>query len=327
MKTARDDQGATPRRPSANKPEAATLHAVEASLATVLPTTQYFEVDSDAVGARFAVWVTTPPRYEADPHRHYGVIYQPDGNKAAPTTVNSLIFDDPINPIEPFIQVQVGYVGDDSRRMLAVRARDLLPPGEPLEPSTDEGLMEKLVSAGLLSAPDADLYLHNLRNPAGDRFLTFLSDELHPAIAARFRVDDTRLGLHGYSYGGLFASWVAFQRTIFTRIGAGSPGIVPDTSRVFDVYDAESACGADYCGRSLHVTICATELTDSSYYQRGVGLGTMQLLHRLRERPLPALRTTSEIHQNESHATGSALSYFSYLRACWAADDRPIWLA
>ena len=129
-----------------------------------------------------------------------------------------------------------------------------------------------------------------------------------------------------YSYGGLFASWVALQGTIFTRIGAGSPGIVPDTSRVLALYDAEAEAGSDYTGRHLHVTICAKELTDSSYYQRGVGLGTTQLMHRLNDRPLPGLVSSSEIHANESHATGSAISYFSYLRACWPALEPQSWL-
>jgi len=107
------------------------LIEARADLSSVLPTTQYFEIDSRRVGARFGVWVTLPLRYARE-DVDYPVVYQTDGNKAAPTTVPAfgLLRDDPINPIRPFVQVSVGYVGDDVPRRLAVRARDLLPPGD-----------------------------------------------------------------------------------------------------------------------------------------------------------------------------------------------------
>ncbi|MFC5676936.1 alpha/beta hydrolase [Aeromicrobium endophyticum] len=300
------------------------LEPIEASLRSVLPATRYYEVESQAAEARFAVWVTVPPAYDKHPDRRYPVVYQPDGNKSAPTTVNSLLSDDPINPIEPLIQVQVGYTGHDAGRMLAVRARDLVPPGEPLDPANaSEEAMESLVAANLLAEPDAAYYLHNLRHPAADRFLAFLAEELHPLIAAELRVDETRLGLHGYSYGGLFAAWVAMQRTIFSRIGVGSPGILPDTSQVLHRYDQEHASDADHAGRELHVTVCESELTVSPYYQRLIGAGTTQLLGRLAQTPLRGLTYSSRVMAHESHATGSVASYYSYLRACWPSVNPP----
>ena len=162
---------------------------LEPPMSTMLPATRYFEVESPSVGARFGVWVTTPPRYDAEPDAMYPVIYQPDANVAVPLTapVASLLRDDPINPIRPFIQVSVGYVGQDATRGLAVRARDLVPPGEPLSIGVDESSMRELVRAGMLDAEGADLYLHYLRNPAADKFLTFMTEELHPLIAFALR--------------------------------------------------------------------------------------------------------------------------------------------
>jgi predicted alpha/beta superfamily hydrolase len=300
------------------------LEPIEATLRSVLPDTRYYEVESRAAGARFAVWVTVPRLYDRQPDRQFPVVYQPDGNKAAPTTVNALLSDDPISPVEPLIQVQVGYAGRDAGRMLVLRARDLVPPGEPLDATNaSEDAMAKLVAANLLTEADAHDYLQHLRAPAADRFLAFLTTELHPLIAAEFRVDETRLGLHGYSYGGLFAAWVAMQRTIFTRIGAGSPGILPDTSQVLRLYDEEHAGDADHAGRELHVTVCESELTVSPYYQRLVGAGTTQLLGRLAQRPLRGLKHSGHVMAHESHATGSAASYYSYLRACWPSVNPP----
>jgi predicted alpha/beta superfamily hydrolase len=295
------------------------LEQTQPTLALVLPSMRCFEIDSRIVGARFAVFVSLPPRYDLEPDRSYPAVYQPDGNQTARTTTNGLLVDDPIAPIEPLIQVHVGYPLDDVRRGLALRARDLLPPGEPVPDGMDEESVSALATAGLLSQPDAELYLHHLRHPGADRYLRFLTEELHPLIAQRFRVDEQQLGLHGYSYGGLFAAWVAMQHTIFMRIGAGSPGILPDVSQVLTGYDAELAAGTDHTGRMLHVTLFEKELTESATYHHLVGTGTVQLFGRLTTRPLPGLTWSSRILPDESHATGGATSFYSYLRACWSA--------
>lgn len=133
---------------------------LQAPMAATLGGTEYFEVESVNVGARFAVWVTLPLRYGKEPNAVYPVIYQPDGNLSAPLTapVHPLLTEDPINPIVPFIQVNVGYVGEDVKRALAVRARDLLPPGEPLAPGTSPAMMDALVDVGILDKIGADLY-------------------------------------------------------------------------------------------------------------------------------------------------------------------------
>lgn len=289
-------------------------------MSAMLPATRYFEVESSIVGARFGVWVTTPPRYDAEPDTRYPAIYQPDSNMAAPLTAPaaSLLPDDPINPIQPFIQVSVGYVGHDAKR--GCRARDLVPPGEPLSIGVDESSMAELVQAGILDTEGAELYLHYLRNPAGDNFLAFLTDELHPLVAEEFRVDDDALGLHGYSYGGLFATYAALRRTQFRRIGAGSAGIPTERSTVFETYQANLASSADYSNRMLHMTVCEKEITAGSVYQPLVGAGTVEFIRRAEQTPLNGLAFSAKIVPEESHATGLAASWFSFLRTCYAAS-------
>lgn len=283
-----------------------------------LPNTRYFEVASAIAGARYAIWVTVPPQYTSDPDGRYTVLLAPDGNGMAPAAAPrvQMLSMDPIAPIEPLILVCIGYCGADAERTLAVRARDLIPPGEPL-PEGAEQSMSKVVAMGLLDQAGADLYLHYLRNPAADRFLGFITDELFPLIAAAWRVKPGEHGLFGYSYGGLFAAYAALRRpSLVTRIGAGSPGILGGVSRIFDLYRAELTGNADHGGRHLHVTVCETELTVPGYYQAAIGSGTIEFLTLTGTRPLKGLRVTSRIIPLESHATGGLASWADYLRTC-----------
>ncbi|WP_186526283.1 alpha/beta hydrolase-fold protein [Leekyejoonella antrihumi] len=237
----------------------------------------------------------------------------------APHTM--MIRDDPINPIQPHIQVCVGYVGPDVDRQLAVRARDLLPPGEPLLPTTSAESLNLLVEAGLLDADAAKLYLHNLQNPAADKFLAFLVEELHPLITAEFRIDDASTGLFGYSYGGLFAIYAALQRTIFSKVGAGSPGIIGFESKVFQLYDSEAKKDSDYSDRMLHITVNETEITRVSAYQAYVGVGTAEFITHAGKKPLRGHVLSSHIIPAQSHATGNTSSWFSFLRQCYSQES------
>jgi predicted alpha/beta superfamily hydrolase len=290
-------------------------------LSATLPLTSYFEVDSTRAGARYAVWVTVPPTYHTRPDERYPAIYQPDGNMTAPmlATAHPLLDFDPIHPIRSFVSVHVGYAGDDAKRAWAVRARDLLPPDEPLLPGTLEG-RPGLLLTGVLDQAGIDLYAHNLQHPAADRFLAFLTDELHPLLTKQFRIDPDSAGLFGYSYGGLFATYAAMSRSpLFHRIGAGSPGILPGVSRIFAMYRDALASGVDHGGRMLHMTICTPELTVPSYYQPVVAMGTAEFITLAGQQPLKGLQFSSHLISHESHATGLPSAWFSFLRTLYSA--------
>ena len=284
----------------------------------LLPNTRYFEVESVIADARYAVWVTVPPQYEANAEERYTVVFAPDGNGMAPMAAPrmQMLATDPIAPIEPFILVCIGYCGEDAARTLAVRARDLLPPGE-VVPDGVEQSMSKVVEMGLLDRDGADLYLRYLRNPASDKFLAFIVDELFPLIAADWRLKPGDHGLFGYSYGGLFALFVALCRpSLITRVGAGSPGIQPGVSKLFELYRTELTSGADHSGRRLHLTVCETELAVPGYYQASIGAGVAELMMLAGTKPLNGLAATNRIIPLESHATGGPASWADYLRTC-----------
>lgn len=280
----------------------------------MFPHTRYFEIDSIKAGARYAVWITTPKTYAQNPTQAFPAIYSPDGNRNFPYAagLSDLADWDFMDAFEPTIQVCVGYTDEDAGRALAVRARDLLPPSEPLPEGTIEKMQNE--SSSLLDRTGIDLYIHNLKNPVGDRFLAFLTEELHPFVAANYRVDSSNLGLFGHSYGGLFATYAALQRsTVFKNFGASSPGILPERSMVFRAYEDALAKGG-LSTRNLHMTVATREITDPGMYQPGVGAGTIGFVMLAGTKPLKGLNFSSRLIENETHITVKPAAFHSFLR-------------
>lgn len=299
------------------------LRSADPPLESMMAGTHYFEVQSHKVGATFGVWVTTPVRYDLEVDAAFPVIYVLDGNWAGPSFVPSSrrLRDDPIHPIQPFIQVSIGYCGADVGNEDRIRNRDLRPPGEPVHPAF-EAMIDAMASDRSIwkTVEDAEAYKESLHNPCGDAFLAFIVDELHPAIQAAYRIDTSGVGLFGYSYGGLFAAWTALQPSLpFTRIGAGSPGINTPGSAVFKCLDQGFETNDDYLERELHITICELEITAPTFYQQTAQYFG-QFAAAVSVAKPPRLTLTSRIIANETHFTGMVASWWSFLRACYSAQ-------
>ncbi|WBX86219.1 alpha/beta hydrolase [Sphingosinicella microcystinivorans] len=285
---------------------------------SLFPSARYFEIDSNIAGERFSAWISLPAQYDADETQSFPVVYQVDGNLFFPATApfHQAVPRDSLSPVIPFILVSVGYSDAQSQDWQWLRVRDLLPPGEAI-PEAMLQAVEYAVQAGLLSKEKGDAYLTMFSTPAADKFLGFLEGELHPTLAAKFRIDEENVGLWGDSYGGLFAAYVAIKRSsLFKRIGAGSPGII-ENSQIFKLYQQALDSKEDYSGRRLHVTIAARELTQQTIYQWLVARGTTELLAETALHPLPGLQVSTEIIPLETHLTAGVPAWFSFLRACY----------
>lgn len=283
--------------------------------ATMFPHTHYFEMDSAKAGARYGIWITLPRSYDKDPARRFPAVFMPDGNESAPMAAGlaDLGAWDFIDHYQSTIQIAVGYTGDDIERALAVRARDLLPPKEPLPPGLADNPNGD-ISGGLLDRTGNALYLHNLQNPAADRFLAFLSEELYPFVAATYRVEGDALGLWGHSYGGLFATYAALQpRTIFKNFGASSPGILLERSMVFKLY-ADAAAAGGLSPRNFHMTCGTREITGPNFYQYMVGGGATEFMRLAGTTPLKGLNFSSGLIPDESHMTMGAPAVAQFMR-------------
>lgn len=273
-----------------------------------LADTEYFEMRSRG-GHDYGVWVTTPPGY-GTATTQAPVVYVLDGNFAVGLTAPLIVTQmDPMQRIQPYIQVSVGYAGAEAQDWDRLRNRDFVPPGEPIAKELIDAV-EMGLQAGMRTREEADAYLAELRDTHADVFLGFLTAELHPRIAHEYGTAASGHGLFGYSYGGLFSlyAWLTGS-TLFESIGAGSPGILAEDSEIFallhDMDDSRRAA-------KLHLTFNDRELLGELAVYQSLAKNTATVLHRLTS--CGAAVTSELLH--ETHVTGLQASFLSYLRTC-----------
>ncbi len=92
-----------------------------------LADTDYFEIRSSG-GHDYGVWVTTPPGYNPAT-APAPVVHVLDGNFAVGLTAPLIVTQmDPMQRIKPYIQVSVGYAGEEAQDWDRLRNRDFVPP-------------------------------------------------------------------------------------------------------------------------------------------------------------------------------------------------------
>ncbi|MEU3024129.1 alpha/beta hydrolase-fold protein [Nocardiopsis alba] len=278
-----------------------------------LPDTEYLEVTARS-GRRYGVWVTTPPGY-ADSTDPLPLIYVLDGNWSVGLTAPLIVTQaDPYLTIAPYIQVSVGYAGEEAASWSSLRNRDLVPPGEPIGEET----MATLTAAretGRMTQEQVDAYLAELAETRADVFLDFLTDELHPRLRSRLRVGESGHGLFGYSYGGLFALYAWLREAApFSSFGAGSPGVAGSDSRIFTLIDALPEPGEGSAGSRLHITLNEAELLGDIPFYRGMSRNVLTAVEQLHAKGLS--ERVSKALLRETHVTGLQASFLSYLKTC-----------
>ena len=289
-------------------------------VSSMIPGTEYFELDSARVGARLGIWVTVPPGYALESVR-YPVLYVTDGNTQVAVTapLSHAMMLDPIRPVQPYIQVTIGYTGDDVQHALRIRNRDLVPAAEPYPPQMGAHIYAR-VQAGLFSAAEHAALLEELHDTHAENFLDFIEQELHPYITERYRAESAGAGLFGYSYGGLFTLYAFTSGTpLFSRYGASSPAIVVPDSQVYSLYEGLCEKGDQWDVR-LHLTVNDTEGSGPNEIYRTLSVEYLRFIDLLKRRPLPGLRMTSATIVGETHASGIVDAYRSFVRTCYAAS-------
>lgn len=298
------------------------MPAVPPPLSVTLPRTDYFELDSQHVGDRLAIWVTRPVDYDRGDVSRFPAIYVTDGNVAAamlaPYAEHTAF--DLISAFQPYLQVTVGYPPEKAADWLTLRNRDLVPANEPAPPSMIAAVAADAETAGW-TQQEHDEYLRSIREGRAAQFLAFLEDELRPVIDERYRVRPEGSGLFGYSYGGLFAMYALMRRSpMFQRYGAGSPGVLSPDSQVFRLEADIADRGEDFDHVQLHLTVNELEITGRSHIYRDLGIQFARLIDRLYLSNYAGLDFTARVLPSDTHMTGFTQSFLSYLRACYGAS-------
>lgn len=280
-----------------------------------LPDTEYFEVTARS-GHSYGVWVTTPPGY-ADSTDPLPLIYVVDGNWTVGLTAPLIVTQaDPFLTISPYIQVTIGYAGEEAAAWEHLRNRDLVPPGEPVSPEM-VATVEWARDTGKMTQEQMEAYLAELSDTHADVFLDFLTAELHPELQSRLRVSESGHGLFGYSYGGLFALYAWLREAApFTTFGAGSPGVVSTDSQIFGLVEALPEPGEDSAPPRLHVTLNEAEALGDIPIYRGMARNVLAVLDQLHTKGRSEHVSNQMLH--ETHVTGLQASFLSYLKACHA---------
>jgi len=140
-------------------------------------------------------------------------------------------------------------------------------------------------------------------------FLQFIEKELVPFVSKNYRTDNNNRTLYGYSMGGLFATYVLFQKpTLFKNILIGSPALSYDTGKIFEI---EKAYAVSHQDLPVHVFIEVGELETADMIEPN-----KRLVQQLKDRHYTTLDMHAIIQNKVTHLTGKPTTMLKAL--AWA---------
>lgn len=154
----------------------------------------------------YHIHVALPEDYNQS-RKDYPVVYYTDAFYWGGIVIETYRLLRSSNDIPPMILVGISYdLNEDNH--FALRARDFTPTYIPVE-----NLPEWLQPFTQLSG-------------GADNFLRFFEKELIPTIEDKYRINSSERGLMGYSYGGLFNTYVLFKKPhLFQKHLIGAPAL------------------------------------------------------------------------------------------------------
>jgi predicted alpha/beta superfamily hydrolase len=230
--------------------------------AFALPRTETFTVLSN-LGRAYRIFVWVPQ--QAAPKSGYSVLLLLDGNAFFPAAVSALqsmaSADMPpsvikADGVQPMMIVGVGYPGDAPINPQR-REFDYLPEHASVKPPENSpNRVPWLLSGG------------------ADTFLSFLVDELRPALARRYSIDPNRQTLAGDSLGGFFTLYALFKKPdAFRNYVAISPSLWWDDQRLMT--DAAKSAHLSMQGATHHILLAVGENEIPDYPDRSTLMRTL----------------------------------------------------
>ncbi len=282
----------------------------------VIPFTMSIEPSRRVRAAAFdwdyEVQVALPASYGLSPDTTYPVLWVTDGPGLFHLTVGMVTTLALAKLAPEIIIVGVGSPSEDGLMEHARRrAIDFAPPGKQY----------------FFDGPGGDLY-KKLTPPdfappqRADDFLAFLIDELRPALAKDYRMDDDH-GLFGHSGGGMFVSYALFARPgAFGRYIIGSPSSNAADRAAFRLEEAYAAANKDL---RADVFFGAGEKEIGQLMLAAWGLVSAPVLmaETLLVRQYPSLKVTTRIFPGKDHLTVIPDLFMEGIAAVWADKAQP----
>jgi predicted alpha/beta superfamily hydrolase len=255
----------------------------------------------------YEVQVALPASYGIMPDKHYPVLWVTDGPLIFPLVVGLLNVLVAGGLAPEMIIVGVGCaseagVAEYGRR----RGIDFAPPGKSM----------------MFDGPGGDFFRKmGMPDKGGvqgaDDLLAFLVDELRPALARDYRMDDDH-GLIGHSGGGMFTNYALFARPgAFRRYIIGSPSSNAVDRAAFRLETAYADENSDLKA-DIFFGAGEQEIGQPMMAAWGIVSAPVLMAETLLLRQYPSTRITTRIFPGKDHFTVLADVIGEGIRAVWA---------
>jgi len=171
----------------------------------------------------YDIHISLPVGY-TESNQKYPVVYYTDAYFWGGIVIETYRMLRAFNEIPPMILIGISYDHKkvDDVAAIGLRARDLTPTSVPNEKIPDWLKPFTPISGG------------------AESFLSFIEFELIPEIESNYNADSSNRGLFGYSYGGLFGSYVLFKKPdLFQKYLLGAPTLIWDNYYVLKEEDKQ----------------------------------------------------------------------------------------
>ncbi len=269
---------------------------------------QSFTFQSPSMGVRFSLNVGMPTGYQSGDGKKYPAMIVTDGDFVFPSVhaaAGSLA-----GVIAPLFVISVGTALDEGEgEHTKRRIYEFSPPG-----------WDRKDTFGQL----VENFCRTLKTDAerctggAAKFLTAITTEMIPQLAAKFPIDTTELGLLGLSAGGFFASWAIFQpNSPFKKYLISSPAMAYGRGEIFR---QEASYAAKHQDLPVGIYLGAGVLEASDPQLEGIGeivSGMSHLAGVLASRKYPGLNVTVEYHPGMGHTDVLGTSVVRGLRTLY----------
>jgi len=251
-----------------------------------------FTFQSPSMGVRFSINVGMPADYKPGDGKKYPALLVTDGDFTFGNVYESA--SALRGSITPLFIISVGTsLEEGEAEHVRRRVYEFSPPG--WDRKDHLGQEVERAYKNLNSPPD--------RCTGGAaKFLTAITAEMIPLLAAKFPIDTAQLGLFGISAGGFFTTWVIFQpNTPFNKYIISSPAMAYGNGEAFRL-EADYAKTHKDLAVGLYMSAGGLEATDPLLEVLGeVVSGMSHLAGVLGSRWYPGLKLTVEYHPGMNH--------------------------